>query len=184
MSYALHRLAMRRFARAAARRAPAELIISGKMNFELAAEGSMTVDRAGDCEGPAPEGTSGASAAAVDIIPANVGPPHKVSRSRAGRTHAAAAAAAVPACDTAGGDEPPPPAAFSRAFLRERIALDGAPSGMESTAESWREAEIPPHGQTPAIDDGKAWCGPCDARVPKWFGHDCIAGACPLRVAA
>lgn len=67
----------------------------------------------------------------------------------------------------------------------QRIALP-ATSAMDEMADKGRtlRAMFGPtrdHG-TPA--PGKVWCGPCAWHVPEWFGRDCIAGTCPLRVRA
>lgn len=63
-----------------------------------------------------------------------------------------------------------------------KIALAQAPSGMESAAAQWAGpapvvAALPP---VPDVSE-KVWCGGCDARVPQWFGRDCISANCELR---
>lgn len=65
-----------------------------------------------------------------------------------------------------------------------KIALDPVPSSMEATAAQWRKA-VPDFSNNPLPPvpgkDGKVWCGGCDARVPTWFGRDCISTACALK---
>lgn len=64
----------------------------------------------------------------------------------------------------------------------ERIALP-AVSAMEAEAARWhRKSQLKPEPLAPVpVDDGKVWCVGCDARVPLWFGRDCISGTCSLK---
>ena len=75
----------------------------------------------------------------------------------------------TPAIAPAGVGGLPPPV---------RIDLTKAPSGMELRAQR-QSSESLARVAPPA--DGKIFCALCDARVPTWFGTDCIAGDCSLR---
>lgn len=60
----------------------------------------------------------------------------------------------------------------------ERIALPPV-SGMEQLFTPKQGSAAPVAAQ----QEGEAmvYCGPCDHRVPTWFGADCITVACPLK---
>jgi hypothetical protein len=55
---------------------------------------------------------------------------------------------------------------------------------MEARAQAWEVSPRPAAEIEAAKAAGKVPCGPCDAWVPAWFGEDCIATRCPLKVAA
>lgn len=65
-----------------------------------------------------------------------------------------------------------------------KLALGDAPSGMEDAARQWIKppslvctVALPPVPD----DNAKVWCSGCDARVPAWFGRDCISARCDLK---
>lgn len=69
-----------------------------------------------------------------------------------------------------------------RALKTDKIELANAPSGMEAVALKWR-GPAEQRGALPPVpgEDGKVWCVGCDARVPTWFGRDCISVTCSLK---
>lgn len=63
-----------------------------------------------------------------------------------------------------------------------KIDIAAVPSGMEAAAQKWRAPEEQRNALPPVPgEDGKVWCAGCDARVPTWFGRDCISATCSLK---
>lgn len=63
-----------------------------------------------------------------------------------------------------------------------KIDIAAVPSGMEAAAQKWK-APAEHNSALPPVpgEDGKVWCAGCDARVPTWFGRDCISATCSLK---
>ena len=66
----------------------------------------------------------------------------------------------------------------------ERIALPQSASAMEALFVPSQDPSFALRVSGATLDDGKIWCGPCEHRVPDWFGRDCITVGCPLKVRA
>lgn len=76
-----------------------------------------------------------------------------------------------------------PPVEPRRALPKgERLALPTS-SAMDRLFTPLEQANLASRESTLAADD-KIFCGPCDHRVPRWFGRDCITVDCPLKVRA
>lgn len=63
-----------------------------------------------------------------------------------------------------------------------KIDIAAVPSGMEAAAQKWKAPDEQRSALPPVPgEDGKVWCAGCDARVPTWFGRDCISATCSLK---